>query len=108
MNLLQKLERSGYVSGIYPFGESDLRLFEVISNEIRHLETAQRKDVFGYSPDLMSAFRKAADALGIDCELAGYCFYIEKSAEMNWPLLLHRDLNFPDYIKKKRDFEQAV
>ena len=107
MNLLQKLERTGYVSGIYPFSGSDLRLFEEISNEIRDLETAQRKDVFGYSPDVMSVFRKAADALGIACELTRYCFYIEKSAEMNWPLALHRDLNFPDYIKK-RDFEQDV
>ncbi|MCH2175044.1 MAG: phytanoyl-CoA dioxygenase family protein [Lentisphaeria bacterium] len=93
------------MKNIFPLeGNESQQLCDIAVN-IAKLPPNDRKDVFSFKPEIKRIFEKILLRLAIDAELTSYCFFLEKSAERNWPLAMHQDINFPDYVKALSNFD---
>jgi len=96
----QQLNELGYTQGYLPFTKEEIREFETIAQEASELTTDERKNIFHHFPGIKKLFERAIRESPFQLKLTDYCFYIEKNTtDRNWPLLFHRDINLPDYMK---------
>jgi len=105
----RELDTLGFTQGFFPFSISELDNLKTIAQEASNLSTDNRKKIFHHFPLVQELFEKALKQSDFNLMLTDYCFYIEKNTtDRNWPLLLHRDINLPDYMnisnETKMDF----
>ncbi|WDE96666.1 phytanoyl-CoA dioxygenase family protein [Lentisphaera profundi] len=98
--MLEALSKLGYVKNIFPFDEEQVQELEVISCHVKNLALEERKNIFSLYPELRILIDKKLQELDLHYRSTNYCFYIEKNFSKNWPLALHQDLNFPDYLEQ--------
>jgi ectoine hydroxylase-related dioxygenase (phytanoyl-CoA dioxygenase family) len=97
--ILNQLDQTGYATNLFPFNASELAKMEEYADAIRNLSIDKRKNIFSIYPDLQDQINTKLNDLQLSFKSSNYCFYIEKNFEKNWPLALHQDVNFPEYIK---------
>ena len=105
MNPHYELKEKGYSKGHFPFSSYELNKIIVHINGIQEKALFERKDVFSQYSSLKDYFKIAISRVALEVILTDYCFYIEKNQSKNWPLAMHRDVNFPDYVKNFPDFD---
>jgi len=102
MNKLE-LETIGYTKDFFPFSKDEIKELKKVANSCKNLSKNERKRIFKHYPIVKSLFNKAIQKSKLDLELTEYCFYIEKSSDKNWPLMMHRDINLPDFLGISKD-----
>ena len=99
MNMRQQLSINGYSKNYFPFNNTELEELKLIAEKSSKLDKSQRKNIFQIFPKVKTLFERAIKDCDLDLVLSDYCFFIEKTDEKNWPLLFHRDINLPEYLK---------
>ena len=94
----QQLSQNGFCKNYFPFNKLEIEKLKLIAKDSSKLELRQRKNIFQEFPEVRSLFQRAIENSELSLELTDYCFFIEKTNEKNWPLLLHRDINLPEYL----------
>ena len=104
--LTDDLSAQGFTKGYFPFSIDDLKVIENLDEQTQEKSISERKNLFTLHPGLKIYFTKALLSIIPEATLSEYCFYIEKNQHKNWPLAMHRDLNFPYYIRAHSDFDR--
>jgi ectoine hydroxylase-related dioxygenase (phytanoyl-CoA dioxygenase family) len=104
VKLFNDLSDLGYSRGYFPFKSYELAELDHIIKDVHERPLFERKNLFLFYPELNKFFKDALGVISAKIILTDYCFYIEKNQSKNWPLAMHRDVNFPDYVKNFPDF----
>ena len=95
---MDQLSTVGYEKNIFPFNESELKILDSLSDDVKNLELHERKNIFSINSNLRQIVDEKLNDINPNYQSTNYCFYIEKNLKNNWPLALHQDLNFPEYL----------
>lgn len=105
----QQLNQKGYCVISNLLKASDLEALISASENFSKVSVDIRKNVFEHSVSIKEIFSSVRDKLDIvigGCIMTDYCFYLEKTTNKNWPLKLHQDFNFPDYLNLSKEEEE--
>ena len=92
------LHEKGYQQNFFPFCENDLNLLKEVAIHASDKKPNERKNIFEHFPIVHVLFETALKKVMPGYILTPYCFFIEKDSKRNWPLLMHQDINLPQYM----------
>ena len=92
------------ISNLIP--DVHIEALKILSQKFKNKPTEIRKNVFDKCDESYAIFKAIESILNqqvLACQMTSYCFFLEKTTDKNWPLLLHQDINLPQYLNLSND-----